>query len=331
MEGRSGGFHEALTLAGLPIGGVRRARVQARQIWVFATAAAAGFGHRYAAVAERGLAHLLATYKRRDGLFVFAMDSDHEAGDETAALYEQAFVLLALAARGRLDEARRLRDALQALRHPAGGWREAGDRPFQANAHMHLLEAALAWEMTGDASWANMADEIASLAMRRFIDPESGLLQEFFDAEWRALPDASGGLVEPGHQFEWAFLLDEWGKSRGEARARAAARRLYANGLAGVDHHRGVVVGSLWSDLSVRDAVARLWAQTERLRAAVSFGEPGEVIAAAQALGRFLRTPVAGVWRERMGVQGEFLDQPAPATSLYHLMSGLLPLLQRQA
>jgi mannose/cellobiose epimerase-like protein (N-acyl-D-glucosamine 2-epimerase family) len=33
---------------------------------------------------------------------------------------------------------------------------------------------------------------------------------------------------------------------------------------------------------------------------------------------------VRGVWRERMVADGAFLDQPAPATSLYHVAAAML-------
>jgi len=134
-------------------------------------------------------------------------------------------VLLATAALGREDLAVAVRSGLEAFRHPAGGFREAGDRPFQANAQMHLFEAALAWEAAGgDGGWTILADELAELAMGRFIDPATGALSEFFDADWRRL-SGEAGLIEPGHQFEWAWLLDGWGRARGRADAQAAARR----------------------------------------------------------------------------------------------------------
>ena len=321
-------FHERLSPAGKPLAGPRRARVQARQIWTFATLAAAGFGSEHRRTATIGLDFYLAHYLRPDGLFAFSADEAGRLVDDTAALYEQAFSLLALAALGRRAEARRTREALQALRHPAGGWREAGAHPFQANAHMHLLEAALAWEMAGDASWGGMADDIVRLALGRFIDPDTGVLREFFDAEWRALPDQSGGLVEPGHQFEWAWLLETWGMSRGEGRARAAARRLYGHGRRGVDPARRAVVGSLWSDGAVREPTARLWAQTEHLRAALTLGSAAEALEAANGLAAFLDTPVPGAWWDKRLADGAFVEEPAPATSFYHLASGLLPLLQ---
>ena len=82
---------------------------------------------------------------------------------------------------------------------------------------------------------------------------------------------------------------------------------------------RGVVVNALWDDLSVRDPAARLWPQTEHLKAALILGETEAALEAANALAVYLDTPARGVWRERMRPDGGFLEEPAPATSLYHL------------
>jgi mannose-6-phosphate isomerase len=184
---------------------------------------------------------------------------------------------------------------------------------------MHLFEAALDWEAAGGGpAWAALADEIADLALGRFIDPASGALREFFDADWRPR-GGEAGLIEPGHQFEWAWLLEGWGALRGHDGARAAARRLFAVGRQGFDPVRGVVANALWDDLSVRDAGARLWPQTEHLKAALVLGEAEPALQAANGLAQYLDTPARGVWRERMRPDGGFLEEPAPATSLYHL------------
>src|SRR5262245_36816618 len=144
-----GSFQEALTVAGEPWPAPRRARVQARQVWAYATAAAAGLGGAYREAAERAYGFYRTHYLGAEGLFARAARPDGGVSDPTAALYEQAFSLLAMAALGAAADARTLRSALEPLRHAAGGYREAGERPFQANAHMHLLEAALAWEEAG--------------------------------------------------------------------------------------------------------------------------------------------------------------------------------------
>jgi mannose/cellobiose epimerase-like protein (N-acyl-D-glucosamine 2-epimerase family) len=60
-----------------------------------------------------------------------------------------------------------------------------------------------------------MADEIAELALSKFIDPKSGGLREYYDGDWNAAPGVDGRIVEPGHQFEWAWLLLRWGQLAG--------------------------------------------------------------------------------------------------------------------
>ena len=166
---------------------------------------------------------------------------------------------------------------------------------------------------------------MAELALGRFIDPETGVLREFFDADWGAL-EGEAGLVEPGHQFEWAWLLQRWGAMRSDARGPSTARRLYAVGLRGVDPAREVAMNALWDDLSVRDGMARLWPQTERLKAALILGEDADAVSAARGLARYLQTPARGTWRDKMRPDGGFVDEPSPATSLYHLMGAVLAL-----
>jgi mannose-6-phosphate isomerase len=228
---------------------------------------------------------------------------------------------------GYADEARALRTALDVMRHPQGGWREAGAHPFQANAHMHLLEAAFAWEQVGAAEWAVVADAVAELALARFLAADRPVIREFFDARWRALAAGEGQRIEPGHQFEWAVLLDAWGARRGHAAAREAAKGLYATGLRGVDAGAAVAVNALAADLTIADAGTRLWAQTEYLKAALAFGDDAQALNAARGLSAYLQTPRRGAWRDKLTPDRRFVDEPAPATSLYHLTGALLPLM----
>ena len=325
------GFEEVLTLEGQRSERPRRSRVQARQTFVFATVAARERGRRWHDTAVRGFAAFRARYRRPDGLFVNRVGTDGRVLDAAAPLYEQAFALLAMSAlhrpepaAGLLDDALELRAALDGYRARAGGFRELGVRPYQANAHMHLLEAALAWEEAGfDQTWAALADEIVDLALRRFIDPATATLQEVFDADWCAVT-GEAGLVEPGHHFEWAWLLERWGRSRGDAQARSTARGLFRVGLFGVDRRRCVAIDSLMDDLSPREATARLWPQTEYLKAAMILGEDAEALVACNGLRRYLQTPKAGVWRDRMLPDGGFVEEAAPASSLYHILGSVL-------
>jgi mannose-1-phosphate guanylyltransferase/mannose-6-phosphate isomerase len=325
-----GGFHEALSPDGVPRPSPRRGRTQGRMIYVYAQAGLMGWQGPWRTAVAHGLDYVLTRFMRPDGLMRTLVSVDSETLDETPAIYDQTFVLLALANLHLLHPerddlapmARRIREGLEGMRHPKGGFRETGDHPFQANSQMHLFEAALAWEEAGEASWAPLSDEIATLALNAFID-HRGVLSEFFDADWNRAPGDDGRLVEPGHQFEWAWLLDRWGRRRGRSDAQIAARALYDSGRQGVDPVRGCAVNALWDDLSIRDASARLWPQTEHLKAAVSLGEADEVLAAANCLKTYLETPALGVWRDKLRPDGSFVDESAPATSFYHILCAI--------
>lgn len=323
-----GGFRDAIALDGTPAPRPRRGRTQGRQVYVFAEAGALGWDGPWREIAWRGLERFIATHRRADGLFRTLAGEDGAPLDETPWIYDQAFALLGMASLHRADPGRRdlaaeaalTRDALWALRHPEGLFREAGEQPFQANCHMHLLEAALAWAELGAEGWDGLADEIAEAALDRFIDPAGGFLREFFDAEWRPAAGDDGRLVEPGHQFEWAWLLARWARLRGRPDAERAARRLHAVGLGGVDAMRGVAVNALWDDLSIRDGAARLWPQTEWLKAAAILGDGANLLRAAGGLAAYLATPTAGLWFDEMAADGNFVPEPARATSLYHIV-----------
>ena len=320
-----GGFYEVLSPEGRPLEAPRRSRVQTRQTFVYATAGQMGWQGPWRQAAWHGMDYFLARYRRSDGLFRALVSPAGEVLDETAALYDQAFALLAMATLhaadpGHVDlasEGRLLLEALQVKRHPAGGFREEGAYPFQANAHMHLLEAAMSWlESGGGPEWRALAAEVVELALTRFIDVEGGFLREFFDETWAPAPGADGRRIEPGHQFEWAWLLERWALHTGDKASAKSARRLFACGLRGVDPTRSVAVNALNDDFTVQDATARLWPQTEWLKAARILGK--DALPAANALGYYLG-PVA--WEDAMRPDGTFQCQPAPASSFYHILS----------
>lgn len=321
----TGAFREGLSIAGAAHDPYRRIRTLTRQVMVYALSSAEGRPGPWAETARCGFAHLQARARRPDGLFVSRLGADDSMIDDTPRLYEHDFALQALCAMhglgepGVLEQARDLKARLAAWRHDAGGFRETGPHPFQANAHMHLFEAAQSWAARDpEGGWDALADEIAELALARFIDSRTGMLSEFFDAGWTPLT-GEAGLVEPGHHFEWAWLLTRWGTARGNDGMLEAARRLYGLGRRGVDARRGVAMNAVWEDFTPRDVTARLWPQTEFLKAALILGETEDALTACNALRRYLDTPVRGVWRDRMRADGSFVEEAAPATSFYHL------------
>lgn len=338
----TGAFEEVLTQDGRVVASSRRTRVQARQIYVFAEAGRLGWAGPWPRAVRTGLDCLNAAHMKPDGLVRAILGADGSVLDDAARLYDQAFVLFALAAVERAGlavgaraQAVALRDALKAFEIGGPGLCETGDQPYQSNAHMHLLEACLAWEVLDpQGGWEAWSDRIVELAMTRFIDPQGGFLREFFDKQWRPAAGDDGRLVEPGHQFEWASLLACHGRRRGQTEALATARRLYEFGAKGVHPQSGVSMDALLDDGSILSDRARLWPQTERLKAALVLaetaadGERGRLLAdARQALAALQAyfTP-EGLWRDKRLSDGRFIDEPAPASSFYHIMAAFAQL-----
>jgi mannose/cellobiose epimerase-like protein (N-acyl-D-glucosamine 2-epimerase family) len=347
-----GGFFERFTLEGQPLDEPRRTRVVARQVYVATQAKAMGWAGPADDLLAHGLSFLLGKLQQPDHTFASSVTVGGEVVNVRFDLYEQAFALFALARahqaltepadKARLAEAAHLaRKALVAhYKHPTFGFEESAppSSPLKANPHMHLLEATLAWEaqaVADAAEWRALSDEIAELALHKLIDPATGALSECFDAQWQRLPGAAGDVVEPGHQFEWAWLLMRWGQARQRPDAVAAARKLIDIGEShGTCATRGVALNQINHAMQAVDTSAKLWPQTERIKAwcalaqqARSDAEHAQALQGAsramQGLMPYLNHPHPGLWQEVMLPSGEFTVEPCRASSLYHLVCAI--------
>jgi len=333
----AGGFHELMALDGKPVTDAkRRARVQSRQSYTYAIAHQMGWNGDWRSAAQHGIDYLIHHFRMDDGQFCTLVSSRGEKLDPSCLLYDQAFALLAMAAVVKvLPERSDLRAAahalferLQAVRaHRQGGFAESAKCAFLSNPHMHLLEALLAWrDVEPGTVWDTCADRIVELCRSKFIDSREGFLREYFEEDWAPAAGEPGHVVEPGHQFEWAWLLARWGKLRNDPEAVQTARRLFAHGLRGVDAKRDAAVHAMRDDFTVTQPTARLWAQTERVKAALILAGPREAAMLAEAekgaacLWRYLQTGVPGLWRDRFEPDGSFAEEPAPASSFYHII-----------
>jgi len=326
----NGGFYEALDANADPLPVDRRFRVASRQTYAFITAGRLGWNGPWRDIAASGFRALLARYRRPDGLFRRLVHHDGAVSDDTALFYDQATVLFLLAnAKADFESefgvtriAHEIIAELERSRRTgAGGFIETDAHPWQSNAHMHFLEAMIAWcAIDDDPQWARLADEIGSLALDRFINPRTGLLHEFFSEGWAPAPGIEGHHVEPGHQFEWAFLLNAWGDSR----AQAAVPKLYANGVKQIDTTRNLAPFALLDDGTVHERVARFWAQAEWLRTALIFGDAAQEKPAMAAVERYLDKPKPGLWLDRIDASNRLIDEPVTASTLYHIIGAAL-------
>jgi mannose/cellobiose epimerase-like protein (N-acyl-D-glucosamine 2-epimerase family) len=341
----NGGFHERLYQNGEPLNEPRRARLHPRQIYAFSLADDLGHDGLTEPAVRHGLDFFLRHYVREDRFIRAQVAPDGSVVDDSVVLYDQAFALLGYAAAFDVlnDESFRARahDLLANVRrhmtNAAGGFKESpqGTALLTSNSHMHMLEAALAWmALDHDECWKTLARHIVELAIASFADPQTGQVREFFNFDWSAAPGIAGSLVEPGHQFEWAWLLLRWYESSHDPQAAAMAQSLIEIAeKRGVDASRDVAVNALLIDGSVHDSSARLWPQAERLKAACIAWETMRLPSyrdsaqrAAASLERYFNTPVRGLWYDRLDPAGRCIDEPAPASSFYHIVAAIAEL-----
>ncbi|HEX3913369.1 MAG TPA: AGE family epimerase/isomerase [Steroidobacteraceae bacterium] len=343
IDVRNGGFIEALGPHGDGLAQPRRARVHPRQIYAFAQGQGLGWQGDAAAIIGRGMDYFTAHYRRPDGLFRALVDADGTVLDDRALLYDQAFALLGFAAAATALDARAEYEARALeLRHLIDVRLRAEDGSYlsdessmdrrESNPHMHLLEACLAWAQIGrDSGWATCARSIVDLALSRFIRQDSGALGESYLASWEPTPGIAGRIIEPGHQFEWAWLLLRCENGHPVPLRPVALRLIFIGDRFGV--HNGVAINALYDDFTVKDANARCWPQTERLKAALLAatltGVPqywSMAKAAATSLLPYLQTPVAGLWLDEQSPSGELRESMAPASTFYHLVGAIAAL-----
>ncbi|GBQ34805.1 mannose-6-phosphate isomerase [Gluconacetobacter azotocaptans] len=317
--------------------GFKRLRVQARQLYAFTRAAL--YGWPGGAARAGGIYRFMRHGLRDDGGWVSRLTAGGAVLDPTADLYDLAFIIFALSWYGRLDTSgapvHLARQTVAWLRRamatPNGGFLDTlprGDGPRQQNPHMHLLEAALAlFETTGDESDATLAHDLVDLFRTRLFDERTGTLGEAFTDDWRPVPGAAGGLVEPGHQYEWVWLLCEYGRLTGRALSDHA-RTLFGFGHRhGVDPETGLIRDVLRRDGAIVRGSARLWAQTEGLRAEIAMYDPATsgariVRIVDNLLGRYFTGCPTGTWNDHLDDALRPIGDRIPASSFYHIVAG---------
>jgi len=193
----------------------------------------------------------------------------------------------------------------------AEDWSSLDAGPLQ-NPLMHLAEAFLATlDVREDADTLAALDNLADAMQRRFVDIEHGVMLE------KPL-DAVDNWSEPGHQFEWFYLLESSEHLRGTP-LHGSLTTAFAHAQAqGVDQTTGAVAAMLEVDGSVKDGTQRIWAQAEYLRALTL--RPGSEALLARQLNalqhRFLH-PTG--WNECLDDQGQISRSDMPSTTPYHL------------
>jgi mannose/cellobiose epimerase-like protein (N-acyl-D-glucosamine 2-epimerase family) len=339
LDAEHGGYVEQLTLDGRDAAiDFKRTRVACRQVYVFSHAATMGWSAG-AKLAEPGVSYLIErAWQGPDKGFAKLTTREGGVLDPTPDLYDLAFVLFAFSWRHKsmgdqlsLDWMHRTLDFIeQHMRHPGGlgFWHQLPPEGFRLqNPHMHLTEACLAaFEATGEQRFADHAKALVKLFQTKFFDAASGTLAEYFNDDWSRAAGDDGRITEPGHQMEWAWILNAARKLLGidtAAEIRAAIR--FAETY-GVDHITAVTYNAVRDDGTPIDRGSRTWPNTERLKAAVALYEldgvdPAPVIdpTVELLLQRYLSHNPAGTWIDAFDGNGKPTAKNVPASTLYHV------------
>jgi mannose/cellobiose epimerase-like protein (N-acyl-D-glucosamine 2-epimerase family) len=334
-------FREKLDGDGLPLSGPTRVRVQARQTYVFAEAGRLGWTGDWEALVRDGLNVLVVNGRAQGGAVGHMLGEQGELIDARRDLYDQAFGLFGLAHARRVDPARadlRIRqifDYLETQRDEAGGFLEGEIRPYPRwqNPHMHLFEAGIALMEAGSPLGEPLARICADLFEQFFFDTDHGSIGEYYERDLTRVPGELGRVAEPGHHFEWIWLLDRWRRLGGGSRLDLC-NRLWSHA---VEHglNGPVAIDEVWREGGAKSRTARLWPQTERLKAAiVMFEATGElkyrdaILAAYAGLRLYLTGVRPGLYRDRLSAELEPVCEPSPASSLYHITLALSELIR---
>jgi mannose/cellobiose epimerase-like protein (N-acyl-D-glucosamine 2-epimerase family) len=341
------GFQETIDAAGAPVRtGRRHVLVQARLTYVFSHAAMMSRDPAFVRAAGHGYAFLTRAFAGERGGWYRCVEASGAAIDPTRDFYDQAFVLFALAWYGKAfgeKTAFALADAtwdfLEAnLRDPRhGGFIEQwlpGTEPVlprRQNPHMHLLEALLAlYAGTRNDVWLARARALVDVFDAKLFDHATDSLIEFLTEDLEPVPGAKGRWREPGHHFEWVWLLHDYHRHTGEARALDFADRLYESAARhGLERDPAMppgVLDGMNADGSVASDSKTLWPQTEYIKALAARAEVGRDPQAwpllqdhLRALARHYMRADGANWHNQIARDGTSLQAVTPARVLYHL------------
>jgi mannose-6-phosphate isomerase len=331
-------FWERLDRHGRPVIVPHRSMVQARQIAVYAKATAMGW-IAGGEIAERAMMALQRDFAEiAGGMASYAFSIDPLSGrplQTSRDAYGHAFILFAIANLHALTGDRELLNladrTIRFIDHHlidpvhGGMFSTAGlpDAEKLQNPQMHLLEAYLMLaEASQNDAYLDRARGMVSLFQSRLFDSTDRILPERRDTDW-SYPTGARPTFEPGHHYEWMWLLTEFGRLSGTDMTQwqdALAQRAHRDGHAS----SGLVLDEVALDGTIVGSGHRIWQQTEAIRTCLA-RDPRQRATAeriAMLLSRhFLDRPFQGGWIDHLAEDLAPKVDYVPASTLYHLVT----------
>jgi N-acylglucosamine 2-epimerase/mannose-6-phosphate isomerase len=326
----------------------RRVRALARQVYVFSHAQHLGWDGPAESIAENTLKYLIQNaWQGSEAGWRRKLDIFGNSLDDCSDLYDHAFMLFALAWRykvnrygGHLQLAKKTVEYIKLHMKAADEWGYAETLPRpstrEQNPHMHMLEALLVLiECDASPIFQREADRLVELMTTKLVDQSTGALREFYTAGWEADSRINGRITEPGHQFEWVWILSQY-KKQGSLDVDDTIKRLFHFARRyGIDGETGLTFDQVLDDGRVHQATFRSWPQTETLKAYLAMGELSgkfDIIRINQIVNNifdyYLNTKPAGLWMDQLNEKRQGTSTFTPSTSLYHFVLAFTELLR---
>lgn len=326
----------------------RRLRVAARQIISFSKAHELEVPRSEEAVFI-GLDFLENVAELKNGGYARTFDLDNKPIDTSLDLYDLAFVLLAFSAASKVagtevmhtKSKQLLTFLIENFKHTSVGYIEGIPLsiPRRQNPHMHLFEALLeSYEAFKDPIYLQLAYEILDLFLGKFLSVNKNCIAEFFDDELIVKKNNGNFIVEPGHTFEWIWLLNKFEKITAKgiklddttmtpygSELNQTLRPIYLALFEFVDIHAvnsytGLVYDELKNSGQVSSFSSRIWPQTERIRAELLCrSNDDKKFQALNSFQIFTNELPKGLWHEQVDNNGKLIYPVARASTLYHL------------
>ncbi len=339
-------FVESLDLDGKDLFHPRRSMVQARQIYAYRTAWDLNLVEEddVGPIVESATKYFIKNFSSASGGFIHSIQADGKIANPKEDLYSQAFGLFGLAHAYAVTRdpqckkrAMMVLDYLHRSRQfPAGGFSETDGKNwmYEANPHMHLFEAGVAWmEIDRDLVWSRFAESVLALCMERFMVRGTGLICEHFGVGWKPTLAAGKFVYEPGHLCEWAWLMGRYEKVTGKDLGNVRVALFQAAEKFGKCPIRNVLLDEVWSDGTPKSKTSRFWTQCEYIKCAMQLHHdrlmPKENLLEKSdlAMGKLLQyfqTPIPGMWFDLMNEDGSMKQEPARASALYHIIGAVI-------
>ena len=325
----------------------RRVMVHGRQLFVFSRWSGLTGDKTFERMANNIFAYLTNNFWDLDYEGWYSrVTVDGKPLDLTKDLYAHAFVLFGLVHYaeyiGKRDAEPWIRKTIRVLQEhflrSDGSYKEKMNRCFldktvnqrSQNPHMHLLEAALALSKCYEGNqYSSLVKSLLTLFCETFLDKKKLIIREYLNRNFNPNKEI-GHIIEPGHHYEWAWLLNWTAETLDQPELKDLGARILSQSLEfGWDtEFEGVFDQINAKDVTILKSSKRLWPVLELIKALCVYPSELNFIYLRNCLETVLEHYLkeTGTWVEHYTQNWQVLSDKMPVSSAYHLGMACLEL-----